>query len=230
MTTDLSYAWVLHKRLSGDTSAWVTFFTYHSGLVTAFFKGGLKPKKASLLQSFTPLYLFYDSKRDLRYVKQLEFAAKPIILTGEALFAGLYVNELIYYLLHENEPAPELFERFGFILEQLSHSPSRLETAVILRCFERALLHYCGYEILLSHDSQGVAIDAQLSYRYLAGEGLRIHPQGFKGAALQAIARECWQGPEVLRVAKQLFQQALDHALAGRVIQARALYYAYLKE
>lgn len=230
MTTEVSQAWILHKRLSGDSSAWLTFFTYDLGVISVFFKGARKAKNVSLLQTFTPLYLCCEMKRDWRYVRQLELSAMPCELKGEALFAGLYVNELVYYLLTENEPAPLLFTSYSKVLAYLSQTPTRFEIAVILREFEFEILHHAGYELLLTHDVHGHQIKTHSYYRYLPGQGFYPDSQGFSGETLFAILNANWQEPLALKAAKHLFQQALHHALAGREMRARALYYAYLQE
>jgi DNA repair protein RecO (recombination protein O) len=225
MITDALQAWVIHKHWTGDTSARVVFFTQELGLVNCLYKGGRTPKKQALLQAFLPLWLVMDVKGEAYFVRQLEIAAAPIQLAGQPLFAGLYVNELLYYALKSHDPHETLHTAYVQVLKALITAPDRLAIEAVLRRFEWALLTSCGFQMSLTHDARSaLPIDANCFYRFIAGEGFILAEQGICGAHIIAMAAGKLEEVAVLNAAKQVMRQAIHHALDGRVIKARALY------
>ncbi len=227
MTIEPVDAWLLHKRNSGDTSLWITCFTREQGLISMRYQGGRTPKKQALLQAFTPLWLFYTEKGEQRYIRGLEPAAPGRHLTGDALFSGWYLNELLMYALKPNDPHAQLYDGYVSIINQLQSNPARAEIARLLRRFEWALLTVSGYHFDLHTDSHsGHAIALDQYYRLNVSSGLFQATEGYLGAHLLAIAADDLSDPAVLKTAKLLMRQAIDQLTGGRILVSRRLYSA----
>ncbi|CDZ78676.1 Recombination protein O [Legionella massiliensis] len=224
MTAEALEAWVLHKTPSGDSSARVTFFTREKGLLNCLCKGGRTPKKQALLQPFAPLWLALDVRRDWHFVRNMEMLVGVPELKGNSLFAGLYVNELLYYALKPMDSQPELYDIYLSTIEGLAAVSERLAIEIVLRRFEWALLETCGYAISFTHTADHSApILAESYYQFVAGQGFILADTGIPGQDILAIAAGHLR-LEVLKSAKFIMRQAIDHFLEGRILKSRSLY------
>jgi len=225
MAAETVQAFFLHKRLSGETSLRVRFFTNEHGIVDALYKGGRSLKKQLHLQSFTQLRVSLDVRRDWYYVRELECESTSISLVGDALFSGLYLNELLYSMLKPHDPSPRLFSAYITALNSLVKAPDRLSIEPILRRFEQVLLSTSGYEISLTHDAGGDRlIDASLSYQFVAGTGFIVAKEGISGAHILAFSDNQLDSHDVLQVAKFIMRKAINHAMEGKTIHSRTFY------
>ncbi len=225
MITDGLDAWVLHTRQSGETSAEVTFFTREMGLVRARYNGGRAPKNQAQMQVFTPLWLTLDVRQDWHYVRQLEAVSASLPLRGDALFAGLYINELIYQGLSPLDPSPDFYDAYIHTLRALTWATERTTIAILLRRLEWRWLTLCGYQMSLTHDAQSKwPIESGEMYALIEGEGFVLSHRGFQGAHIIAWANDALNDAAVLKTVKLVMRRAIDHALDGRPIQARKLY------
>lgn len=225
MTAESINAYFLHKRLSGETSLRVSFFTREHGVVEALYKGGRTPRKQSILQPFSPLWLALDARRDCFYVQKIECESSILQLPGIALYAGLYVNEIVYSLLKPHDASDTLYSAYIQSLESLASAKCRLTVEAILRRFERVLLSAVGYALSLTHDMpSGEGIDPMETYQFIAGVGLVQSHQGLLGRHILSVAEDHLDDPNVLRTAKYIHQKAIAHAMDGKEIKTRALY------
>ncbi|HYQ49126.1 MAG TPA: DNA repair protein RecO C-terminal domain-containing protein, partial [Pseudomonas sp.] len=146
-------------------------------------------------------------------------------LHGDALFSGLYLNELLMRLLPAEAPQPELFEHYALTLQALA-AGRPLEP--LLRAFEWRLLGDLGYAFSLSHDINDDPIAADGLYRLRVDAGLeRVHlvqPGLFNGTELIALAQVDWQAPGALLAAKRLMRQALAVHLGSKPLVSRELF------
>ena len=114
--------------------------------------------------------------------------------------AAFYVNELVLRLLPRNDPAPELFERYGELRSRLGENDG---LAWQLRRFERDLLELLGYGLPLEEGEDGAALDPAARYLLDAERGAlrdRSHsPGSTSGAALLALAQDRQPPPEQLQ-------------------------------
>lgn len=225
MITRTIEAWVLHKHWSGDTSSRVNFFTRELGQVQCLCKGGRTPKKQSMLQAFTPLWIVMDEKRERYYSRSIESLSPRLNLEGNALFSGLYVNELLYYALSHGDPDVELFNAYLLTLNELAAASERLSIESILRRFEWCLLKSCGQTFSLVQDHRGEPILLQAAYQFKAGEGLELSTRGIPGEHLLAMAKDNLDEAACLKSAKIIMRQAIDYLLGGREIKTRALFH-----
>lgn len=225
MTTKSLEAWVIHKQWSGDTSASVTFFTRESGLLNCLCKGGRTPKKQSLLQPFTSLWLSVDERFNHYYTRAVESTAPMLHLTGNSLFSGLYLNELLYHALRPMDADSDLFDAYLFTLQGLALTQERLAIESFLRRFEWVLLKACGHSFSLIEDARtGEEVIAGASYQFIAGEGIVWGSKGIPGEHLLALSEDNLEEAHYLKSAKLIMRQAIDHLVGGKEIKARALY------
>lgn len=225
MATETVSAWFLHKRLSGDTSCRVSFYTREHGIIEALYKGGRTPKKQALLQPFTPLWLVLDVKREWYYVRQLELEAPSLFLKGHSLFSALYLNEILYMLLKPRDPDQDLYFAYVNALEGLAKASERLMLEPIIRRFERSLLSAVGYALELTHDAKtGRNIDPSGHYHFIAGVGLIESQKGLSGAHILAFADDRLDCIESMRTAKLITRKAIALAIDGKEIQSRAFF------
>lgn len=220
-------AWVLHKYWSGDSSARVSFFTREYGLIQCLCKRGRTPKKQALLQAFTPLWISITERYDRFYAQSIESTAPILTLTDSALFAALYVNEILYYILKPNYSDPLLYDAYIHTLQKLTKVADRIELESTLRRFEWTLLKSCGYSFSCTEEACTAAlIEPNLFYHFVAGEGFILASQGILGASILALAGDDLSELRTLNVAKKVMRQALDQLLGGREIKTRSLFLA----
>ncbi len=224
MIANALHAWVLHKRWTGDTSAQVTFFTREQGLINGSCKGGRTPKKQSLLQAFIPLWIVVDARREWHYVRQIEIMSPSLPLVGPALFAGLYVNELLHHMLRPSDAHTLLYDAYTDVLTALLMATDRPKIEAALRRFEEEILTSCGYQLVLTHDIQGIPIDDKKQYTYIAGDGFLLVEKGIAGAHILAFSAGQLDDADVLKSAKWIMRRAIDHALDGKLIKTRNLF------
>jgi DNA repair protein RecO (recombination protein O) len=216
-------AYVLHSRAYRESSALVDFLT-PQGRLRAVMRGA-RGKAGSLARPFVPLEVEFRGRGELKNVSRLEAAGIPNLLRGEALFSGLYLNELLIRLLPEQDPHPATFEHYAMTVLALAQGRA-LEP--LLRSFEWRLLDELGYGFALDVDRCGQPIVASGLYRLQADAGLeavgQLQPGIFHGRELLAMAEADWSVPGALAAAKRLMRQALAPHLGGRPLVSRELF------
>jgi DNA repair protein RecO (recombination protein O) len=225
MKTETLEAWVIHKWPSGNTSSEVTFFTREQGILRCLCKGGRSPKKQALLQAFTPLCLVMDIRKERYYVRQIESVAGAFTLKSSALFAGLYINELVYYALRMGDPSDNFFDIYCQSLQELVAIKDQFAIERILRRLEWALLQICGYAISFTEEAQlKIPISPNHYYQFIPDEGFVITSKGLLGRDVLALAKDELDDLETLKAAKLIMRRAIDYLLEGRQLKSRALY------
>ncbi|WP_439859324.1 DNA repair protein RecO [Pseudomonas sp. MBLB4136] len=216
-------AYVLHSRAYRETSALVDFLT-PQGRLRAVLRGA-RGRAGTLARPFVPLEAEFRGRGELKNVGRLEAAGIPNLLSGEALFSGLYLNELLIRLLPAEDPHPAVFEHYALTLQALAQGRP-LEP--LLRAFEWRLLDQLGYGFALDLDLHGQPIAAGGLYRLQVDVGLvpvgQLQPGIFQGAELLAMAQADWSAPGALAAAKRLMRQALAPHLGGRPLVSRELF------
>lgn len=216
-------AYVLHSRAYRESSALLDILT-PSGRLHAVLRGA-RGKAGTLARPFIPLEIEFRGRGELKNVARLEAAGIPNLLSGSALFSGLYLNELLIRLLPAEDPHPILFEHYALTLQALARNPP-LEP--LLRAFEWRLLDELGYGFALATDMHGQPVSAQALYRLQPDAGLEavthLQPGLFQGADLLAMADADWSSPGALAAAKRLMRQALAPHLGGRPLVSRELF------
>ncbi|MGF6689992.1 DNA repair protein RecO (recombination protein O) [Metapseudomonas resinovorans] len=216
-------AFVLHSRAYRESSALVDFFT-PQGRLRAVMRGA-RGKTGTLARPFLPLEAEFRGRGELKNVARLEGGGIPNLLAGEALFSGLYLNELLIRLLPAEDSQPALFEHYAVTLQALA---ANRPLEPLLRAFEWRLLDELGYGFALDSDLAGQPIAPDGIYRLLPDAGLepvgQLQPGLFHGRELLALAEADWSAPGALGAAKRLMRQALAPHLGGRPLVSRELF------
>jgi len=233
-----SIAYCLHLRPYRETSAIVHLFTREAGRISVVAKGiksASRQRRHSLaiLQPFTPSQVVWQGKGELKTLAAIEPEGVALLLEGKALFAGLYLNELLNAVLLEQQEHVELYRAYE---ASLRHLAERENLEPILRRFERFLLEQLGYgiafEVVDEQGTHGGSLAASRRYRYAPECGfievvsLSAASQHniFLGEHLCKISADELDSPEVLRAAKLLMRQTLSALLGGKTLNSRQLF------
>jgi len=223
MSISAQPAYVLHSRAYRETSALVDFLT-PQGRCRAVLRSA-RGKAGSLGRPFVPLEVEFRGRGELKNVGRMESVGTSAWMVGDALFSGLYLNELIIRVLPAEDPHPQVFEHYAATLLALA---AGRPIEPLLRSFEWRLLDDLGYGFALNADVAGEPIDPQGLYRLQVDAGLiRVElwqPGLFTGADVLAMADADWTAPGALAAAKRLMRQALAVHLGGRPLVSRELF------
>jgi DNA repair protein RecO (recombination protein O) len=225
----LQQAFVLHRRDYANTSLLLELFSGPHGRFPAIAKGAKRGRSpnAVLLQPFTPLWLSWSGRGEVRTLARVEAAGAALTLTGKALFCGFYLNELLMRLLGRNDPHEDLFAFYHAALAQLAQGT---DLDGPLRQFELRLLQDTGYALDLEREwDTGQAIVPGRRYVYDQERGMRAAggpddgPQVCGEALLALAAGELLAG-SLAREARGLMRAALAPYLGPRPLRSRELF------
>ena len=251
---DRQPGYVLHRRAYRESSALVELLTRDFGLVVAVMRGVKRsPRSARDLEPFGRIVVSWRGRGQLVTVLHTETVVRRD-LSGDALFAGLYINELLVKTLGREEPVADLFDSYDAAIASLAHVQSSTnglsapdhsssdvgdrrgfdELEPILRTFERRLLDELGYGIAFDVDvGNGRPIEPGRLYRVVDGEGFRevdkreATPVGvFDGAQIAAMNVGEYRDRTVLQGAKQVLRRAIAARLGGKPLVTRRLFTA----
>ena len=236
MRVESEPGFILHTIPYRETSLLVDVFSLNYGRVRCVAKGFRKPNKkgiAKTLFPYTEHHHQWQGRGELKTLIQAEPIQAPVFLKQESLYVGLYVNELLYKLLHQNDPHPSLYLLYHQFMSHLS--VSGLDKAE-LRRFEMLLLEELGYGLVLGSEADsGQAVSAEHLYYYIPDQGLKLiqdqnanKTQALSGADIIALSQGELDRPSVLRTAKQLTRQVIDFYLDGKELNSRELYRQHL--
>ncbi len=232
-------SYILHTRPYRDTSLLVDVLTRDHGKLCLVAKGVRGTRKTAnqqryLLQAFQPVLLSWQGKSSLKTLLDIEGTSDsmPFSLQGNKLYSAMYVNELLAYLLPQDDPTDTIFPFYQHLLSQLSHSEIPLEPC--LRHFEYQLLDEIGYGINFSEDADtGDQVQVGNVYFFVQNHGFVLasqHPDiravSFTGEVLLNIAAANFEDQETRQAAKQLSRLALQPHLRGRELKSRELFCA----
>ena len=226
---------VLHVTPYRETSLLVDLYSRNHGRVRCVAKGFRKPNKQGISRALFPYtehHFGWQGNGELKTLTRADAIQAPVFLRAEALFTGLYINELLHRLLHDYDAHEYFYQQYRkFILQLANHGPDE----PMLRHLEMSLLEELGYGLVLDLDSQGSAIDSELLYQYIPEQGLRLlsnqqrhDASALKGADLIALGISDYSLPSVLRTAKQINRGVIDFYLGGRQLHSRELYRQHL--
>ncbi len=228
---DNQAVYVLHTFPFKETSLVVELFARDFGRVAATAKGARRPRSAmrGMLQAFQPLVATWSGKLELKTLHSLDWGGGLLLLKGEALMCGFYLNELLLRLLPREDPHEALFEYYSATLKILG---SGEDLASTLRRFELKLLQELGYAIPLGEDTDNTAIVSTNSYRYEAEHGaIRFnaalkHTQNgvqLSGGTLLAMANDDYSQSQTQQQSKLLMRYLLAHYLGDKPLHTRQL-------
>lgn len=218
---------VLHTYPFKETSLIVEMFGRECGRIAAVAKGARRPRSAmrGMLQSFQPLLATWSGKSELRNLHGMEWGDSLLLLRGEALMCGFYLNELLLRLLPREDPHAQLFTYYAQTLRVLADGG---EAVPILRSFELRLLQELGYALPLLQDAEGAAIQAEREYWYVAERGALTVDEGessvkLRGKTLLDMESGDFSDARTRQQSKQLMRTLLAHYLGDNPLYTRQL-------
>ena len=171
-------AYILHRYDWSESSLILETFTRHYGRVALVAKGAKKPTSnfRPVLLALQPLRLAWTvsgGHGDIHPLRGAEWAGGHVMPTGDALLAGLYLNELLLRLLAREDPHAELFDLYAGVVQVLSNlHGDALEP--VLRAFELLLLSAVGLLPALDVESTSLQpLQPEQRYLLVAEGGLR---------------------------------------------------------
>lgn len=218
-------AFVLHRRPWRESSLLLELFTLEQGRIGVVVRGAASKRTPwrNCLQGFRPLRVFLSGRGELATLTHAEETQAWPPLTGERLYCGLYLNELVVRLLPRQDPQPELFQSYRDSLHSL---PQVAFPGVPLRYFELDLLAALGFGLQLEYEADsGQQVDAQSFYRYdiEAGPRRSVAAQAYAGDSLLALSERRLEAVRQRADARRLLQQALAPHLGSRPLVSRQL-------
>lgn len=230
----LEPAFVLHTRSYRDTSLIIVFFTFHHGIIHAVARGarGNRSRLKGLLQPFIPLLISWSGYSELVTLRDAETCSHHSYnMLSENYLTGLYLNELLVRVLQRHDPHPALYQAYQLALQEMS---SEKHEQVILRLFEKKLLHELGYALPLSQDcASGQAIISKRFYQFDPAQGFSILPESyahhdainvFSGEMIVALHHENFQDKQLWRDMKRLMRIALAPLIGTKQLKSRELF------
>jgi DNA repair protein RecO (recombination protein O) len=230
---DAQPAYVLHTRPYRETSLLVEAFSRDYGRVALLARGARRPHSTlrGLLMAFQPLELSWSGKGEVLTLMKAEWQGGQLLLSGQTLFCGYYLNELLLRLLPREDAHTRLFGRYREILQHLGETADRQELAESgLRSFERALLSELGYGLTLDRDYLGRPIAATARYHYEIERGPVVATEHdaarptLIGQSLLDMADDDYANAVTRSEAKQLMRRLLAYYLDGVELHSRMLF------
>lgn len=214
----LEPGYILNARPYSDSSLLLEAFTAAHGRIGIIARGtrGPRSKTRALLQPFQALLLSWIAAGELGTLTAVEAQAPPLALSGERVFYGWYLNELLLKLMARSDPHPVLFEHYVVALGELAGAAA--ESA--LRTFEKRLLAETGYGLHLPADLRAAAL-----YRYddEAGPVETTADQGLLGTSLMALRDDRPLDARALSDARKLLRMLIERQLGGKKLETPRL-------
>lgn len=215
-------AFILHTRPWRETSLLIEAFTRDHGrvgLVARGVRGARSRFSRASLQPLQPLLLGWTARGELGTLTAAEQTGSPWRLSGDALFAGMYVNELVLRLSSRNDPHPDAFAAYTDCLARLADDDG---IAWTLRRFERDLLADLGYALMLTQTADGAPIERDASYAYVgdAGPIAWRENSGYvrvAGSALLALDRDEQPNATDLADLRRLMRSIIRELVGGQL-------------
>ncbi len=236
----LQPVYLLHLRAYRNTSALIEVFSAEHGRVCLVARGVRKSKSRlqGLLQPFTPLLISWGGRGELVTLHHAELNRAVHQIKGVALLSGMYLNEMLLYLLARFDPHPALYGYYSQALAALEAAEDQSAIEPVLRYFEKYLLQELGYGLMLDHDAvSGLPINPDCLYQYKLGQGPVLHegslPSGqhnklyLQGDTLLNFEQGTLTGLDSFQEVKRLMRAAISMQLNGKTLNSRKLFKAY---
>ncbi|MFL0809649.1 MAG: DNA repair protein RecO [Agarilytica sp.] len=242
MRVDNQAAYLIHSRQYTDSKVILNVLTPDYGRVSLVHRQSPKSKK-SKLQAFTPLSCSWQGKSALKTAMQIEMLHPAFQLQGNALYCGIYLNELVERCLAQDDPHEEIYysyQRAVARLSELGREETQIDIERSLRSFEFQLLESLGFAIDFEYDVQQAPIvqNSQSAYVFVVDEGfvpLAVDDEKSRNESL--LRRDVFPSKaihdikagefnsEALKYAKRLARIALQPLLGSKPLKARELFH-----
>ena len=227
---ELSAAWLLHSRPYKERSVIAEFLVEDHGRIAMVVRGvrQAKSRSAPLIQPFTKVMLSWRGRSELKTLNTIE-PSKTVRLTGQSLYCGFYVNELIMRATLPGQPLDGLSDLYELVIEKLQDG---VTVEPVLRLFELELLELMGYLPSLQVEMVTAnAISEQYYYRLMPEQGLVRLSDGmpvkadcFSGAVIRALANRDFSKDRFFSEFKRFFRIALLPLIGTKPLHSRELF------
>lgn len=223
---ELTPAFLLHRRPYKNNSLLLDFLSRDFGKICLIGKGIRKSQRS--IQMFQCLRISFVGRGDLQTLSNWEIDDTPRHFVGETLILGLYANELIVRLLHQNDPHIAIFNEYQSLIKQINtlNQPSQYW---LLRIFEHHILAALGYGLNCQTDIHGGDIEPNKYYEYKLQSGFSPHSEGkISGDLLNFLQKKDFlkiPNETQLIACKNLNRQRLLQLLGGKPLNSRSLFY-----
>lgn len=225
----MTVGWVLHRRPWRESSLLVDLLSESHGRIGLVARGGRSERSIwrGVLEPFSPLSIHFTIKGEMGTVKDVELIGDRYGLSGDALWCGLYVNELLMCLLDREEAMPGLVKSYGDLMDALVNPDDQM---CGLRRFEWSLLEQLGVAPDLHMDATGEQpilgnqlYRLEIDYGFVPAES-RVGTV-VSGDALVWLRGDLPKGlgDEDARAIRQVNRVLLDHQLGGRTLRTREM-------
>jgi DNA repair protein RecO (recombination protein O) len=224
----LEPGFVLHHRPYRNSSLIVDCLTANFGRQALVAQGARRSetRQRPLLQPFRRLRLSWVRRGEMGRLTQVELDRPAAELSGDALLAGFYVNELMLRLVPRGDHNDAVFSCYSSALDRLAESR---QVARALRLFELGMLDALGFGINLERDCRsGEPILADRLYAFEHEGGLTAvdetaSERTYRGGHLISLREHELRNVESLRAAKHLLGDILQEHLGERPLKTRAV-------
>lgn len=213
-------AYVLHSRPYRETSLLLECLTRDHGRVGVVARGvrGVRSRlRRAHFEPFQGLSVGLLRRGELATLTAVDLPAAFTPISGNAVLAGLYLNELVVRLTARDDPSPPLFDAYRRTLARLSAGEP---LAWSLRRFERDLLQAIGYALPLQYDAQsGEPIEPDACYRFNVGEGAErcaaSNGEALLGSDLLALEADRMPDTRGILALRNMMRQVIRFHLGG---------------
>lgn len=224
-------AYILHSRAYQNTSLIADVFTREHGRIGLVAKGVKRPasKMFGVIQPWQRLFVSWGGRSELKTLYSAEIEPRnTTALTGERIYLGLYINELLLRLLHLDEAHAQIFDYYQACLRELA---SVADTEPSLRYFEIQLLEELGYGVNFLYDYQTEAhIQPDSVYAFVPDRGFILREYHHEdallihGQTIISLSNRQLDTVEQKKEAKILLRSIIEHHLEGRPLKSRELF------
>jgi DNA repair protein RecO (recombination protein O) len=232
-------AYLLHRWDWSESSLILDLLTREQGRIVVLAKGAKRPysQLRAVLLSFQAMQVTLGrmpAESELQVLRSAERLAGASMPSGEALFSGFYMNELLIKLVARHDPHPRLFDAYACALAALAQAPKGADKEGCLRAFEWALLQELGWLPDLSVvTSTQQELRPELRYELLPDVGVTLAREPATSLAAQnlihiqaallhgsfdALRHAC---QFELPILKTMLRRLLQHHLGSSALQTR---------
>lgn len=216
--------YVLRRRAYSETSLLLEMLTSESRYVHALYRGA-KRKGSTPIDLFAEYAMSWRPKVGLVTVRSCELKHVSTLI-GDALYAGLYINELVRRGMQENQVVEDVQPAYRETVQRLEDVTEDLDAA--LRTFEKRLLKAMGFELEFHREqATGDAILSNSHYLFDPSLGFKksndTDPSSYPGHVLLNISVNRFEQPDTRQAAKLILRDALYHHLGESAPKARSL-------
>lgn len=226
MRVDKEPGFVLHRRAYRETSALLEVFTQNYGRVGLVHRGARSAgKRGDDMQPFFELSLSWSGRGELYTLTRSDVISGTVIGATARVMCGLYLNELILYMMPRMLSCADLYRVYADTISQMG---SGQDVELLLRRFEMRLLDSAGYGLQLEHEAelnQPIDADAWYLYDYTKGPLKRARTSDchnvISGKTLIWLRSLGNPDKDAMREAKRLLRAIIDYHLDDRPLQSR---------